>query len=352
MGTAARPCGDTEMNQSARREGRIFRRGQARRTGLGKRTALTVPVAALVAVTTFMAPGYADDAGDGGANPPAAAEASADVPAPDPAAAPEPAPAPEPEPAPAPEPDPAPAPAPEPDPAPAPDPAPQQQEEPAAQPQDTPADAVPAGDGAEDSANEVPAKSPQSSGPQSGNGGTPGAAPEVKAAAAPAAVNTKKVVVCKYAAKPGVNEKAQTIIIVNTSALGKAWPVGTFPYVFADAHNLSVAIRYANDGERSNQPGHHRVRPGSGAHRDHAAHAGPQRPVRHGQRDLERPGRSVRRHRQPGRQHHAHRGLRLRVPGWRGDVPDRGAGGDQHRGLPGEREEGRRLQVRRHPRRR
>ena len=55
------------MNLSPRPSRRSeFRRANARRAGLGRRIALTVPVAALVAVSAFVAPGYADDAGSGG----------------------------------------------------------------------------------------------------------------------------------------------------------------------------------------------------------------------------------------------------------------------------------------------
>ena len=60
-----------------------------------------------------------------------------------------------------------------------------------------------------------------------------------------------RVVICKYVRKPGVNEVAHHVIIVNANALvGKGFD-GTFPHPFSDGQFNSMAIRYAEKGEKA-----------------------------------------------------------------------------------------------------
>ncbi len=66
----------------------------------------------------------------------------------------------------------------------------------------------------------------------------------------PASAQGEKVVVCKYVGTPVERETAHHVIIVAPSTLKDF--TGTFPYVFADAQEGSVAIRYATEGEQAN----------------------------------------------------------------------------------------------------
>lgn len=66
----------------------------------------------------------------------------------------------------------------------------------------------------------------------------------------PGEEDPKKVVVCKYVKKPHTDEILSHIIIVSVNALGDGF-TGTFPHEFADEHEGSVAIRYAEDGEKA-----------------------------------------------------------------------------------------------------
>lgn len=61
-----------------------------------------------------------------------------------------------------------------------------------------------------------------------------------------------QVVVCKYSHTPETGEVAQTIIIVSINALEGEGFDGTFPFLFSDEHNSSIAIRHAEVGENAN----------------------------------------------------------------------------------------------------
>ncbi|HVK28767.1 MAG TPA: hypothetical protein VM575_10515 [Nocardioides sp.] len=184
-------------------------------------------------MSSFIAPGYADDA-DGGGDSAAQSDAPADTPAPEPEPAPEPKPAPEPEPAPEPKPEPAPEPKDEEPPA----EEPPAEEAPAeeapaeeAAPEEIPADAVPAGKEAKKGSNQI----------------------RQAVAALDPVLNTDKMVVCKYSATPEIGEKAQTVNIssVNALAIPADWD-GTFPVFFNDAQGSSISPRYAYEGENTN----------------------------------------------------------------------------------------------------
>ncbi|WP_457101736.1 hypothetical protein [Microbacterium sp. P5_E9] len=54
----------------------------------------------------------------------------------------------------------------------------------------------------------------------------------------------KKVFVCKYVGTPGVNEHADHVVSVSTSTLDGFDGSSTFPFVFADGQNQSVAIAF------------------------------------------------------------------------------------------------------------
>jgi LPXTG-motif cell wall-anchored protein len=62
-----------------------------------------------------------------------------------------------------------------------------------------------------------------------------------------------KVVVCKYSHTPVVNEQAQTVIIVSQNALDGTGFAGLFPFTFSDQQNTSIATRFAEEGEQSNE---------------------------------------------------------------------------------------------------
>ena len=216
----------------------ISSRRARRTTRLGKRAALSLPVALLA--LTIMAPAYAD--GDAGANDAAVAnEAQADKPEPKP----------EPEVKPE-EPKPAPEVKPE-----EPKPAPEQKPEepkPAAEPKADPKEAAPAGDGAEDSAQQVKSAPAETEKADKGDKDVveedKDAKDDVVEAAAPAP--NKKVVVCKYVGTPPGTP--HHIIVVSKSAI-KDWDGETFPWTFVDAQD-SVAIRYAVGNE---QPGNEQL---------------------------------------------------------------------------------------------
>lgn len=74
-------------------------------------------------------------------------------------------------------------------------------------------------------------------------------APFLLASASSAAAPDDKVVVCKYVVTPNDGEILHHIVIVSESTLPNF--DGTLPFVFADAHFNSVAVRYANPGEKS-----------------------------------------------------------------------------------------------------
>ncbi|GAA3654435.1 hypothetical protein GCM10022237_12910 [Nocardioides ginsengisoli] len=190
-----------------------------------RKIGLALPVV-LLASSAFSATAFADDA-----DPGTPASDTVQTPAPDPT--PQADPAPKPAPKPADKPDPKPAGEPAADPTPQADPTPDAKT-PDATPakQEPPADAVPAGEAAPKGAQSLKKSSRVAS-----------------LAAAPTAVDTNKWVVCKYSATPQTGEKAQTIII---NAVDKGFN-GVFPHPFNDAQGASVAIRYANEGERSNQ---------------------------------------------------------------------------------------------------
>jgi hypothetical protein len=78
-------------------------------------------------------------------------------------------------------------------------------------------------------------------------------APLLLASSASAEPDPNQVVVCKYSHTPETGEIAQTIIIVNTNALEGDGFDGTFPFVFSDEQNSSIAIRFAEVGENSNE---------------------------------------------------------------------------------------------------
>lgn len=68
--------------------------------------------------------------------------------------------------------------------------------------------------------------------------------------ASPAQRGADRVVVCKYVRKPGETEVLHHVIIVDSSALEPGF-TGTFPFEFRDAHFRSVAIRFAEEGEKA-----------------------------------------------------------------------------------------------------
>lgn len=78
-------------------------------------------------------------------------------------------------------------------------------------------------------------------------------APFLLASSSAAAPDVGKVVVCKYSHTPVTGEVAQTIIIVSANALEGDGFNGTFPFNFSDEQNSSIAIRYAEEGEQSNE---------------------------------------------------------------------------------------------------
>jgi len=72
------------------------------------------------------------------------------------------------------------------------------------------------------------------------------------ASSASADPDLDKVVVCKYTHTPVTGEIASHIIINSANALEGDGFDGTFPFFFSDAHNSSIAIRFAEKGEQSN----------------------------------------------------------------------------------------------------
>jgi LPXTG-motif cell wall-anchored protein len=60
-----------------------------------------------------------------------------------------------------------------------------------------------------------------------------------------------RVVVCKYVRKPGATEVYSHPIIVDFHALLGQGFAGSFPYAFSDGQLGSVAIRWAEPGERA-----------------------------------------------------------------------------------------------------
>lgn len=56
---------------------------------------------------------------------------------------------------------------------------------------------------------------------------------------------------CKYVRKPHEAELLHHVVIVNEQGLLGWGFAGTFPFQFSDAHFLSVAIRYATEGEQA-----------------------------------------------------------------------------------------------------
>lgn len=62
-----------------------------------------------------------------------------------------------------------------------------------------------------------------------------------------------QVVVCKYSHTPVTGEVAQTIVIVSANSLEGEGFVGSFPFRFSDEHVSSIAIRFAEVGENSNE---------------------------------------------------------------------------------------------------
>lgn len=76
-------------------------------------------------------------------------------------------------------------------------------------------------------------------------------APLLLASSASAEPDPNQVVVCKYSHTPVVGEIAQTVNIVNTSALEGDGFAGVFPFLFSDQHSSSVAIRFAEVGENT-----------------------------------------------------------------------------------------------------
>lgn len=92
-------------------------------------------------------------------------------------------------------------------------------------------------------------------GAATGSGAGSGTAAGSAQVAAPQADTTagERVVVCKYVRKPHVAEVASHVIIVNEQALLGRGFTGTFPWAFSDAQFYSVAIRWAQAGERAHQ---------------------------------------------------------------------------------------------------
>ncbi|MCR1783947.1 LPXTG cell wall anchor domain-containing protein [Nocardioides carbamazepini] len=221
------------------------------------RPTITLLLPAVVLASAALAgPALADDADPAPASDPGqSAQTTQAEPAPEPEAEP----APEPEPEPEPKPEPAPAPAPDPKPEPAPDPKP----EPSAEP-----DAADAGEATEEKADE---KAGEQAGEESAQKpdqeqavtaapseqATPAAEYATVQAAAkagddpgivvPQAVNTKKVVVCKYVSTPP--GYSHHVIVPSVSSLQDWTPAMGFPsFAFADAHD-SIVIRYLDDNE-------------------------------------------------------------------------------------------------------
>ncbi|MBM7518472.1 hypothetical protein [Nocardioides nitrophenolicus] len=193
--------------------------------------ALLLPTVVMVS-TVLTGPARADDVDPA----PAAPDSSQST------ATPDPTPSPEPEPKPTPEPKPAPEPKPEPKPSDQPTPSdqPSEEGEKPAPKSDDDESALP------DEATAEPTEAAAQPAPEVAKPPVANKAPSTSFAAAAAAVNTKKVVVCKYVSTPpGV---LHHIVIPSVNSL-PGFP-GTFPWAFADAQ-ISVAIRYANDGEQA-----------------------------------------------------------------------------------------------------
>ncbi|WGY02840.1 hypothetical protein QI633_03565 [Nocardioides sp. QY071] len=205
-----------------------------------RRHQLALLLPAVVVVSTVLSgPAYADDVNDPAPTTPDTAQST---PTPDPAPSADPKPDPKPEPTPDPKPEPSPDPKPEPKPSADPTPSDQPSEQSSGQSSDSgkPDEAK----SSEDAAAQPEAATGQA--PEQVKVPVANKAPSTSFAAAAAAVNTKKVVVCKYVSTPpGV---LHHIVIPSVSSL-PGFP-GTFPWAFADAQ-ISVAIRYANDGEQA-----------------------------------------------------------------------------------------------------
>jgi LPXTG-motif cell wall-anchored protein len=76
--------------------------------------------------------------------------------------------------------------------------------------------------------------------------------PLLVASSASADPDVGQVVVCKYTSTPVTGEIAHHIVINSANALEGDGFDGTFPFFFSDAQNQSIAIRYAEEGEQSN----------------------------------------------------------------------------------------------------
>lgn len=85
--------------------------------------------------------------------------------------------------------------------------------------------------------------------------GVSGASAAGRTDAEPAVVRDRgrKVVVCKYVRKPGVDEVFSHLVVVSENALEGRGFAGTFPFAFSDAHFNSLAVRYAVRGEQANE---------------------------------------------------------------------------------------------------
>jgi len=209
--------------------------------------ALALPVV-LLASAAFSTPAFAEGEGDTGAPASAETQAPASDPAPEPAKdEPKPEP-PQEEPKPEPAPDPKPEPEPEPDKAPPPrdgqdgtggsDKAETEKGTGGSKkttPAQVPADAVPAGESADEGAESEFDKSI-----------------EAQAQPDPDELDLSQVVVCKYSGTPG-DEKAQTVNILSISGLEDGWDGTTFPWPFKDAQGQSYAIRHPFNKENTGQ---------------------------------------------------------------------------------------------------